>query len=91
MGRFAVPTGVARVASRDVAVAPDHAESIAHVAIWRIFIVLRFPDFLLLSAHGAEYRIFAIHHNIVKKHGRSQFAASKALKLQRIVIRRGEP
>jgi hypothetical protein len=88
VGGFAVLTRPARAMSRDGAVAWDHAASIAHVAIWRIFIVLIFPDFLLLSAHGAECGISTIHHKIVKKHGGDQFADPKALKLQRIVIRR---
>ncbi|WP_147408556.1 hypothetical protein [Paraburkholderia fungorum] len=77
--------------SLGVAVAREHAAGIAHVAIWRIFIVLLFPDFLLLGVRGAECRIFTIHHNIVKKPDGGQFADPKALKLQRIVIRRGEP
>jgi hypothetical protein len=91
MAGFALPAGLAQAVSLAAAVTRDHAASIAHVAIWRIFIVLFFPESLLLSAAGAECRIVAIHHNILKKRGCSRFAAAKALKLQRIVIRREQP
>ncbi|NPT46321.1 hypothetical protein GNZ12_34355 [Paraburkholderia sp. 1N] len=91
MAGFALPGGLAQAVSLAAAVVRDPAASIAHVAIWRIFIVLFFPDSLLLSAAGAEYRIVAIHHKIVKKRDCNRFAAAKALKLQRNVIRREQP
>ena len=49
---FAVPAGLAQAVSLAAAGVRDPAASIAHVAIWRIFIVLFFPDSLLLSAPG---------------------------------------
>jgi len=52
MPGFALPAGLAQAVSLAAAVTRDHAASIAHVAIWRIFIVLFFPDSLLLSAAG---------------------------------------
>jgi hypothetical protein len=47
MGGFVVPACPARAISQDGAVARDHATSVAHVAIWRIFFVLIFPDFFI--------------------------------------------
>jgi hypothetical protein len=91
MAGFVVPTGVAQAVSVAVAVAQDHVTSIAMLQSGE-FSSFYFSRIIYCCARcGAQCGIFAIPHTIVKKLGCSGFGAAKALKLQRIVIRRREP